>query len=569
MCQCRDGRLDYGGLFSFILIAIIMTSILANQEIGNAVIDAIIPTFYSAILVLGAELYKVSLSALLFPFCLVIGLICYYVFVYRPAKAAHRQRGKLLRQAELETEATGRRNRLRKHSGRESSKGPEGRLNSLYEYVSRVSNMLIISVQSGIANLSYNKMKLHKLKKCADRQRWCAMNSPASFQGTITLVSEDEAGGVYKNYPVRRNISTAGSNLSHRGSAPPPEILRTMMSATNRSRSHGAIPYQPRSSHGSTKGLWEANELVIMKCLEGDRSSKQLRPMIIFDSEQAVSRIRSNLSARAPTNAKGRIVYEETERDDEYESMLEVPVDDLVEQFDDVFDYFYPDGIKMSEVEREEGYDSFTIWLQQQELNFKLRLDGAVYYEVQMIEFNLFESWFLDHLMAAIHNIMVDRLINHTLLYTPLIKKNISIAAASAHLIDSGAMTANRRESYASMKFLNVLTPEILLDGYRQSSSASSASRPDRRPTIGHNPSSTTTSSSFHLEGSDEDGKSDVQGRESRESNFAAERLDSFSSDDPAIFFRGCITTRKWKDKLSTASEVPHTEILDCGPVSL
>ena len=51
--KCREGRLDYLGLLSFMAIAVPMTVILLNEFIGDAILDAVIPGIYAGILVMG------------------------------------------------------------------------------------------------------------------------------------------------------------------------------------------------------------------------------------------------------------------------------------------------------------------------------------------------------------------------------------------------------------------------------------------------------------------------------------------------------------------------------------
>jgi hypothetical protein len=79
--RCRDGRLQYPGVLSFLIIALPMTIILLNEVVGEAIIDAAIPAVYSAILTLGAFLYSISLAALLITFCLALAAANYWTFV--------------------------------------------------------------------------------------------------------------------------------------------------------------------------------------------------------------------------------------------------------------------------------------------------------------------------------------------------------------------------------------------------------------------------------------------------------------------------------------------------------
>jgi membrane protein implicated in regulation of membrane protease activity len=79
------------------MIALPMTFILMNEVVGAAIIDAAIPAMYSAIFILGAYLYSISLLALLLTFCLAIAAVFYWTLVYRPASKAHSLRKEKLK----------------------------------------------------------------------------------------------------------------------------------------------------------------------------------------------------------------------------------------------------------------------------------------------------------------------------------------------------------------------------------------------------------------------------------------------------------------------------------------
>ena len=90
--RCREGRLDYLGSASFILIAGLMSCLMVNESIGDAFIDAAMPSFFSLLYMLADALYKISLLAILCPVIAVLGIFLYYRLLYRPAKKSHRER---------------------------------------------------------------------------------------------------------------------------------------------------------------------------------------------------------------------------------------------------------------------------------------------------------------------------------------------------------------------------------------------------------------------------------------------------------------------------------------------
>ena len=143
-----------------------MTFILLNEVIGDAVVEAVIPAFYSSILLLAVSLYSVSLFALLFPFCIVIGVINYYTFIYRPAASTHTKRKEAIKKLKME--------------GVQSSKNkmknePEHHNSSFQEfviYVKRVLNIMKHGLQNGITNFSNSKVKKYNLKTFRHRQIW-------------------------------------------------------------------------------------------------------------------------------------------------------------------------------------------------------------------------------------------------------------------------------------------------------------------------------------------------------------------------------------------------------------
>ena len=75
-----------------------MSCLMVNESVGEAFIDAAIPSVFSSMLIFGAALYQISLLALLLPLCVAAGFVLYRTFIYRPAKKAHERRRCLLKE---------------------------------------------------------------------------------------------------------------------------------------------------------------------------------------------------------------------------------------------------------------------------------------------------------------------------------------------------------------------------------------------------------------------------------------------------------------------------------------
>ena len=202
--------------------------------------------------------------------------------------------------------------------------------------------------------------------------------------------------------------------------------------------------------------------MILTKAVDKKHSSRKFRPVIFFERGEALLHIWSKVSTAAmkelleteeceeqiwmlmeksksklkklkdegcgeskratDSPSVGEIETMENEENrlrERREELFEIPVPDLLREFRNVFDFFYPDGILMSAMEREEVCELFEQWTQEQLVTGRSRVifNGSIWEKVQTVAFSAFHSWFYD-LMLIVRGTMSDRLINHVLLTT-------------------------------------------------------------------------------------------------------------------------------------------------------
>ena len=210
--RCREGRLDYLGSTSFILIAGLMSCLLVNESIGDAFIDAAMPSFFSSLYMLADALYKISLLAILCPVIAVLGIFLYYRLLYRPAKESHRER-KILLGIRKRDGAFGREEKLLRHKTHmELSRRSKGLTYGLGQFIHRLLVLSNDGVVTMISHVSDKRLKKRVAVESAFSHKWCAMNKPALHQGTILSnrgrdsisVTRFEDSATDGHYPVRK-----------------------------------------------------------------------------------------------------------------------------------------------------------------------------------------------------------------------------------------------------------------------------------------------------------------------------------------------------------------------------
>ena len=79
-----------------------MSCLMVNDSIGDAIIDAAMPSFFSSIYMLANALYKISLPAILCSSSADVGIFLYYTLVYRRAKKSHQKKKNTVANEETE-----------------------------------------------------------------------------------------------------------------------------------------------------------------------------------------------------------------------------------------------------------------------------------------------------------------------------------------------------------------------------------------------------------------------------------------------------------------------------------
>ena len=444
--RCREGRLGYLGWISFIVIALVVSCILFHDAIGGAIIDFLIPAVFSAILVLGVTLYNISLLALLLPFCVIIGSICYVVFIYRPALAGHSNRTRALRQIRREATISSNTSCHRDKASMKSIKGLRHSRQNLFDYMRRVSNMVKYAAQSAISNFSDRKLKTRAARRAASDRTWCCMNMPSSFQGIVQSTGGRESTPRKRSLGgLRRRSKRDMFSLIKSKLTPPAQIANMMMIAGSK---------EDKSDHNQQRTLEDpigfdilgkSDELIIVMSEKNSSSPRILKSLILFDARDALLRMRSQLS----------VVTSRPLEDTDY---FDISESDLCSVFKNIFETFYPDGISMSAMEMREVEDLFTEWKKEQNFHFRIESNGSVFINKRMIYFHLFERWFIEDLMSVIHNTVSERLLVHSFKFPPIVRIK-KTNETSPHPFDT---TNSQDEGRLNMKGLRMVTAHSL-----------------------------------------------------------------------------------------------------------
>jgi hypothetical protein len=436
--RCRDGRLQYPGYLSFFMIAVPMTIILVHAAVGEAIIDAVIPAAYSAILTLGAFLYSKSLAALLITFCIALAAINYWGFVYRPASIAHSRRKDKLRSLQYEGHSTSKVNRLRRSESIRAMKSStcKSSSKSSTSYLRRLLNIMKRSIQHGITLMSYRRIR--SAKKSAIEKTWCGMNRPALSASVSVPVSPSTVRGSSEAAlsSTRRMMSPSSrsrmspdgvplircfSTISSMHSVPDGVIkmLAAVSSPTHdgteRRRKESIFAASPSSTHSDSFLKSNSSEYVVTKASTiGYRTV--VTPYLLFTFKEAANHLRSRLSVTCEPASNERLDVTESSLTDEFRLML---------------DTFYPDGVALSPTERAECLDHFNDWKKSVKDDFTVKIEETTALEVRMIHFSIFEEWFSLNFSSILQRTSRDRLMECSLRNMPNMKKRLARNASS------------------------------------------------------------------------------------------------------------------------------------------
>ena len=169
-----------------------------------------------------------------------------------------------------------------------------------------------------------------------------------------------------------------------------------------RVRGRGGVQFIRQFS--STRSL--EDELVVTRTGLADSSRRFVAPRIMFYSRQALTLMRSRLSQHEKTgkSTQTRILQMDSNEDS-------FPESEFTEEFSRILDVFYPDGMTLSNEAKEESCELFDIW--KNEYFEWSQASGAIQSEVRMINFKLFEEWFSNDFVSAIHSNLSDRIMDN------------------------------------------------------------------------------------------------------------------------------------------------------------
>jgi hypothetical protein len=427
--RCRDGRLQYPGYLSFFMIAVPMTMILVHAAVGEAIIDAVIPAAYSAILTLGAFLYSKSLAALLITFCVALVVFNYWGLVYRPASIAHSRRKDKLRRLQYEGHSTSKVNRLRRSESIRAMKSSTYKSSSKLpklpsSYLRRSLNIMKRSIQHGVTLMSYRRIRC--AKKSAIEKRWCGMNRPALSVSVSPGPVRGSSGAALSSTrrimspSSRSRMSPDGVTAIRRFSTVSsmhcvPDDIINMLAAvssptyggTERRRKESIFAASPGSAHSDSFLKSNSSEYVVTKASTiGYR--KAVTPYLLFTSKEALNHLRSRLFVTCESASIERLDVTESSLTDEFRLML---------------DTFYPDGVALSPTERVESLDQFNDWKESVKDDFTARVEESTALEVRMIHFSIFEEWFCLNFSSILQRTSRDRLMDCSLRNMPNTKK--------------------------------------------------------------------------------------------------------------------------------------------------
>ena len=431
--RCRDGRLQYPGFLSFLLIALPMTVILLNEVVGDAIINAAIPAVFSAVLTLGAYLYSISLAALLITFCVTLGVVNYWRLIYHPASVAHSRRKDKLKRLQYEGHSTSKFNLLKRtESIRAMSSTPTTSKQSI-GYFRRLFNIVKHSIQHGVTLLSFRRIQ--RGKELAMMRMWCGMNRPSLSQGAIR--SEAGSPSQMSQDSVTRSLSRSKSMCRA------PENIMNMLAAASSSK---LVELKQRRPSLAASAVSEdtSSEYVVTTASQAN-NRRAVTPYLLFTSKGAISHLRSRLSETFGRGIAGSMDVTESSLFDEFRLMLDI---------------FYPDGVALSPAEKAEACDQFTDWKDSVNDHFILKFQETTgLIEVRVIPFSMFEEWFSRDILSILQNNLPDRLLDNSLRHVPNMKKRLARKEA----------TLLRPDSRVYMKSLTITPQHLVINLHAES----------------------------------------------------------------------------------------------------
>ena len=404
--KCRDGRLEYLGIISFLFIAVPMTCILFNPMIGGILIDAAIPAFYTGAMVAGVYLYSVSITVLLVTIFFALFVMNYWAFVYMPASKAHYKRREKVKRIQSQFNHASASARSRQASSRSLQQSTAV---SFMRYMSRVMNIVKRALQHGITLLSVRRK--HRKKSRNFKALWRDMNRPPLQNGRTASPSPRTSKDSDSNVPQAPRPRPTLKRAKSSAILFPSNIIK-MSTAANAEILRGRTTFRNDS-------LDSYSDSVIYKTTgsEEDSHKRKIYPMLTFDAKQALTILRTTLASKDdPNSDRGVYLSNADERQRDIDRLqFEVTENNLSNEFWNLLDIFYPDGVALTVLEKEEACERFHAWKVSQGANFTVRSSTTGVEQEKYINFNLFEEWFKIEILSVVRNTLSDRLLNHSL----------------------------------------------------------------------------------------------------------------------------------------------------------
>jgi hypothetical protein len=403
-------------------IAIAMTLILFNEFIGDNILDTVIPSVYSGIMLLGVSLYNISLATLLISTFVVIAVFVYFVFIYFPSRHAYQKRVEKLSQTDVHA-VTHSRTRYANNNNRRPSSG-SSLFTKLEGYFSRLYRSLKHSIQYAVTFSSFYYIVQEKQKRQLEIIQWRDMNMILPHQGYVQTEKENDREEIAQQSMTRRSYIVSSTSISSLTStsfsyAPIPAermkgtilLISPLVSDSNPNRNDSV--FHENGHRNGMDGGRERGERVITYS-DPIREKRKIKSSALYDSTIAMQNM--------------RLKFEPVPHLDVHEKDLDVPLTDLLEEFKNLLSIFAPDGILMTKTERLEAVDSFIDWKESRVLRIRVTRVRDEIVHTQLVNFFQFEEWFKNDFLHAMHKLVVDRFIDHALQFKPHVKKRVSRA---------------------------------------------------------------------------------------------------------------------------------------------
>lgn len=371
-----------------------MTFLLMNEVGGGALVSAVLPSIYGGLMILGVSLYAISLVALLAPYCAVIGLLCYFVFLYKSSIVAHsaRQAERLLlaRDGTMGLSAPKHLIRSKASVTRQDRATHKFTCVGFVKHFFRVLRIVRHTFQGGVTFFSHNRIDLYLAKQRSDQLAWRAMNMPYNLQGNYIPYVPD----VVPDPQIRGKCVTFDPSIVIRpppAFVPPPGISNMIASIKV-----AGIVMKSKASADFARMLNSKQKPILIKGKpQASRKLARQRNLILYDADEALAVMKRRLS---PALVAGR----KRSRNDPNAMLLEVSASDLTDAFAEILEKFCPNGVRLRSSEKGEAHKLFYEWRTELNLRIDVSKAGDATIETPMASYPLFEAWFSTEFVNAI-----------------------------------------------------------------------------------------------------------------------------------------------------------------------